>query len=366
MSAEESIKDKVCSFDKLYAAMNVCKGGVIWKDSVAGWCKNGAINCVRLSKALMNDTYKIDDYTRFTIYEPKKRDIVSTRFKDRVFQRSLCDNYLTKQISKSFIYDNGACLPGKGTDFARRRLVTHMQRFYREHQLNGYVLKCDITNYFGSTPHWVVKEKVFKLIDDDWVKERLGQIIDSFGTKETPDIGMGLGSQVTQLCMLAVLNDLDHALKEQKHIKHYVRYMDDFVLIHEDKEVLRECLKFIEEELAKLGLKLSKKKTQIFPITQAIHFLGHSYRLTESGKVVKRLLRNKLGHERRKLKRMVNLVRQGKMTPEKLDKCFTAWLAHATGNPSPERKGEQFICRVNDYYSVERMKEFYQSLRRDI
>lgn len=359
-----TVKDTVCSFENLYAAMEVCKNGVIWKDSVAGWYKNGAINCAKLERDLMNGTYKLEEYTRFTIFEPKKRDIVSTRFKDRVFQRSLCDNYLTEQLRKHFIYDNGACLVGKGTDFARRRLECHMQRFFRRHGREGYVLKCDITNFFGSTPHWVVKEKVFKLIDDEWVKQELERIIDSFGTPESPDIGMGLGSQVTQLCQLAVLNDIDHAIKERKRIKHYVRYMDDFILIHEDKQVLQDCLAFIGEELAKLGLKLSAKKTQIFPITQAIHFLGFSYRLTKKGKVVKRVLREKLSHERRKLKRLIHFVRDGRMTRGKIDSCFRAWLAHATREPSPHRKGTPFIGRSNDFFAIERMKRFYKSLWR--
>ena len=364
MKQGQSVKEIVCSFENLYAAMEVCKNGVIWKDSVAGWCKNGAINCAKLEQQLMDGTYQLDEYTRFTIYEPKKRDIVSTRFKDRVFQRSLCDNYLTDQLRKSFIYDNGACLVGKGTDFARQRLICHLQRFYRKHGLNGYVLKCDITNFFGSTPHSVVKEKVFKLVDDEWVIKQLERIIDSFGTPENPNVGMGLGSQVTQLCQLAVLNDVDHGIKEVKRIKHYVRYMDDFILIHEDKKVLADCLDYIRTELAKLGLRLSEKKTQIFPITQAIHFLGYSYRLTSSGKVVKKILRNKMSHERRKLKRLSNLVNDDRITKEKMDKCFAAWLAHATRNPSKKRKGTPFIGRTDDYFAIERMKCFYQSLWR--
>ncbi|MDO4562222.1 MAG: hypothetical protein Q4C12_00150 [Clostridia bacterium] len=175
-----AVRETACDFESLYNAMNVCKGDVMWKDSVAGWVKNGIINCAKLEEQLNTGTYSIDEYSRFTIFEPKKRDIVSTRFKDRVFQRSLCDTYLTKQITKSFIYDNGACLEDKGTEFARRRIIAHMQKFYRKHGRNGYVLKCDITNYFGSTPHSVVKDKVKMLCDDKWAYLELCRIIDSF------------------------------------------------------------------------------------------------------------------------------------------------------------------------------------------
>lgn len=357
-----TVQDTACDFENLYNAMLVCKGNVMWKDSVAGWVKNGIVNCAKLEEQLKNGTYDIDEYSRFTIYEPKKRDIVSTRFKDRVFQRSLCDTYLTEEISKSFIYDNGACLCGKGTEFARSRLISHLQRFFRKHGRNGYVLKCDITNFFGSTPHDVVKSKIRKLCKDDWAYSEVCRIIDSFGTKESPHVGMGLGSQATQLCQLAVLNDIDHGIKERYRIKHYVRYMDDLVLIHEDKEVLKIVLMYIRGEFESMGLKLSEKKTQIFPLTQPVHFLGFSLYLTETGKVVKKVLPEKISHERRKLKRMKNLVDNGIMTREKLDKCFEAWLAHATAEPSDRRKGQPFLGRSDDYFRIENMKRFYKSL----
>jgi hypothetical protein len=103
------LKEIVCSFNNLYAAMLKCKKGIMWKDSAAGFVKNGLVNCFILKDELLSGKYSIGKYTVFTITEPKKRVIVSTRIKDRVFQRSLCDNYLTKQVSKSFIYDNAAC-----------------------------------------------------------------------------------------------------------------------------------------------------------------------------------------------------------------------------------------------------------------
>lgn len=357
-----TVRETVCDFENLYNAMNVCKKGVLWKDSVAGWVKNGIINCAELEEQLRNGTYSIDAYSKFVIYEPKKRDIVSTRFKDRVFQRSLCDNYLTEQVTKSFIYDNGACLRNKGTEFARSRLVAHMQKFFRKHGRNGYVLKCDISNYFGSTPHSVVKEKLRKLCEDDWAYSEVCRIVDSFGTDDNPDVGMGLGSQTTQICQLTFLNDIDHGIKERKRIKHYVRYMDDFILIHEDKETLKDCLQYIREEMEKIGLKLSEKKTQVFPLTQTIHFLGFSFRLTDTGKVVKKVLPNKVSHERRKLKKMAGLVKEGRMTREKADECFAAWLAHASAEPSSERKGKPFIGRTDNYFMIENMKRYYKTL----
>ena len=340
------VKMTVCSFESLYAAMLKCKRGIMWKDSAAGFIKNGLVNCCILKDELLSGKYQIGKYTVFTITEPKRRVIVSTRIKDRVFQRSLCDNYLTENISKSFIYDNAACQVGKGTDFARNRLKCHLQRHYRKHGCAGYVLKCDISDYFGSTPHTVAFAAVQKRIEDCWTLEEVKRIINSFTQGTDPSKGMGLRSQVTQLIQLAVLDDLDHYIKETLHIKGYVRYMDDFILIHPDKEYLRFCREQIRDRLTALGLQLSKKKTHIFPVTQPLHFMGFSFRLTSSGKVVMRVLSKKVTRERRKLKKLVARCKAGLMSRKDVDECFKSWVAHAS-------KGDcyKLIASMTDYYN---------------
>ena len=342
------IKEKVCSFEELYKAMNLCKKDVMWKTSVAGWVKNGLVNCHKLNKQLLDGSYKIDKYSKFVITEPKRRDIVSTRMKDRVFQRSLCDNYLYHQLTKGLIYDNPACQIDKGTDFTRRRLSTHLQKYYRKHGKNGYVLQCDISGFFGNTRHSVAKSVVNERVDDAWVRSHVFKIIDSYGTKENPDMGMGLGSQVTQLVQLAVLDDLDHYIKEVLEIKHYVRYMDDFILIHHDKEHLNYSKKQIEKELLKIHLSLNQKKSQLFPIKNGIPFLGFTFYLTASGKIIKKILNSNVNNERRKLRKLKLLVDEGILSKEDVNKCYAAWKAHAKSG--------------NTYTLIRNMDKFYKSL----
>ena len=341
------LKEIVCSFDNLYAAMLKCKKGIMWKDSAAGFVKNGLVNCFILKDELLSGKYSIGKYTVFTITEPKKRVIVSTRIKDRVFQRSLCDNYLTKQVSKSFIYDNAACQVGKGTDFARNRLKCHLQRHYRKHGCKGYILKCDISDYFGSTPHSVAINAIRKRVPNEWAAGEVERIIKSFTQGADPSKGMGLGSQVTQLTELAVLDDLDHYIKEVLHIKGYVRYMDDFILIHENKAYLQYCREQIRRRLSALGLKLSKKKTHIFPITQPLHFMGFSFRLSRTGKVIMRVLPKKVVRERRRLKKLISRSKAGLMTPKSVNECFKSWVAHAS-------KGNcyKLIASMTEYYYI--------------
>lgn len=325
--------------------MHKCKKNVMWKDSVAGYVKNGLVNTYKLRKQLLNNTYKIDKYSVFTIYEPKKRQIVSTRMKDRVFQRSMCDNYLYAAITNTFIYDNCACQIGKGTKFARDRLTCHMQRYFKKHGTDGWVLQCDLSNYFGSTHHDLAKEATSSRVKNDWVNHHTDNIINSFNQGEDPNVGMGLGSQITQLTQLAVLDKMDHLIKERLGIKQYIRYMDDFILIHHDKEYLKYCLGEINKYIKRLGLKLSPKKTQIFPLKQGIKFLGFTFHLTETSKVIKKLTKENITHERRKLKRMKKLVDEGILTKEHVDECYTSWKAHAKqGNT------HNLILSMNRFY----------------
>lgn len=348
---EDTLKEIVCDFSSLYSSMHKCKKNVMWKDSVAGWVKNGLVNTHKLRKQLMDDTYKIDKYNIFTIYEPKKREIVSTRMKDRVFQRSLTDHYLYDTVTASFILDNCACQIGKGTDYARKRLKIQMQRYFKQNGIEGYVGSGDLKDYFGSTPHDVACEKVTRNIKNEWVKGHAEKIVRSFNQGKDPNVGLGLGSQITQLSQLSVLNGMDHLIKEKLKIKHYIRYMDDFHLIHNDKEYLKYCFSEIEKYLNALKLNLNKKKTQIFPLRQGIKFLGFRFMLTDTGKVLMMLKKENVSHERRKLKRMSALVAQGKMTKEQVDACYESWKAHAS-------KG-------NTYKLLQNMDKFYNDLWRD-
>lgn len=334
------VKDLVCSFDSLYRAMKVCRKDVGWKDSVTRFTNDGLRSVYRLKSSLLDGSYKIDSYYIFNICEPKLRKIIATKLKDRVFQRSLCDNYLTEALTKGFIYDNFACIEGKGPDLARERLECHSQRYYRKYGAEGYVLTCDIKDYFGSTPHSTAKSAVKERVDNEWVYEHVCRIIDSFGTKENPDTGMGLGSQVTQLIQLAVLDDLDHYIKEQLRIKYYLRYMDDFPLIHRSKEYLRYCLEMIKRKLKKLGLTLNEKKTQILKLSQGIRFLGFKFVLTDTGKVVKTLLKSNTKRRKRKIKKYKILYDKGLMTKEKVDMTDVGWEAHAEkGDTAQVRRG---------------------------
>lgn len=339
--------EKVISFGALYEGLEKARRNVMWKDSVSGYSLDGLENTLRLQQELRDGTYRISDYQRFMIHEPKEREIVATRIRDRQFQRSLCDNVLYDEMTRGFIHDNCACQRGKGVDFALDRMNAHLQRYYRKHGSSGWVLRCDIRRYFPETPHEVAKEAIRKRVKDPRCCLAAEEIVDSFGG----DRGIGLGSQVSQLVELSVLDPIDHYIKERLRIKHYVRYMDDFILIHEDRAALESAKRVIAEKVNALGLEMNRK-TQISPLKNGIRFLKWRFILTDSGRVIRRISRQSVAKERRKLKKLAGKIRRGEIPEEYLWTSFQSWRANA-------RRG-------NAGRQIYEMEKLYNQLKEEI
>lgn len=138
---------KTIDLDNLYEASQEVRRGVNWKDSVIGFQANIIPNLVRLRKEILDGAYKIRPYKEFNVYEPKKRKIEATCHRDRVVQRSLCNNYLYDALTRHFIYDNSANQKGKGTDFARDRFKCLLHRYWQKNGPNGYCAYVDIHHF---------------------------------------------------------------------------------------------------------------------------------------------------------------------------------------------------------------------------
>ena len=164
----EPIKyEEAIDFEHLYESAIKCKSTVIWKESTSHYMLNVVREIDRLNEKLSTGTYVPREPNQFTITNPKERHIISIPFVDRVYQRSLNDNILYPVMTKSLIYDNCACQTGKGTDFARNRLKTHLGRFYRKYKLEGYVLQIDIHKYYPSMSHDYIEGLFKKKLDKD-------------------------------------------------------------------------------------------------------------------------------------------------------------------------------------------------------
>ena len=290
----------VFSYGNLYRAYRRCRKGVSWKASVQRYITNAPLNVLNTFELLHTNKYKSPGFNEFDLYERgKHRHIKSTTMSERVVQRCLCDNSLVPILTRTFIYDNGACMKNKGYDFAIRRLTQHLHEHYRKNGTEGYILLYDFSKFFDNISHEVVKKVIRKEISDERLLKILDHFIDAFG-----DIGLGLGSQVSQVLSLATANRLDHFVKERLHIRGYGRYSDDGYLIHSSKEYLKECLRQIRTICNELGITINEKKTQIVKLTHGFTWLKVRFFITEKGRIVKKICKRNVTKARQKLKKM--------------------------------------------------------------
>ena len=353
-------EEEIIGFEALYESMGKCQKGVLWKDSVAHFVLNGIEETLKLENQLKTDTYRARKPTKIQITCPKKREAVCIAFRDRVYQRSLNDNAIYPALTKNFIQENFACQKGKGTDSARDKLVEFMRDAYRKYGMHVYVLQCDITGYYPNMRHDVGKRPFKKSLDDN-IYKRAETVLDS---QYGGEVGYNPGSQMVQLAGISVLDPLDHYTKEGLDIERYIRYMDDFLLIHPDREYLEYCRAQIEFMLQEDGFSLNKKKTRIYPISEGVKFLGFVFKLTGTGKVLRLIDPDNVKRERRKLRRAVAKAKRGEITKKKVDQMFESWKAHALGSKKKhvKEKKKRHNSKNNTHKVVMRMEQYYKKL----
>lgn len=313
--------EKITSFENLYRAFKAAKSGKGYRKSSASFDVEALSKIHNLKTLLETKKYEVSEYNSFYVYEPKKRLIDAGTFVDKIVQHSLCDNVLLPKLSDVFIRNNFAGQIGKGTTFGLQTLREHMKDFYRENGMNGYILKADVTKFFYSIDHEILKRKLCEYFDDSDVLWLCNKIIDS-----TKNPGLPLGNQSSQVFGLLYLNDIDYLITKEFGIERYGRYMDDFYLIHNNKAELKEMQKAIECEVSKLQLSLNGK-TQIMPFKQGIRFLGfHTY--VFNGNVISRVVNENKRNALRKYRRMSKLVQEGKLSNSKLTNSLQSYKNH--------------------------------------
>lgn len=276
--------EDVFTFKHLYDSAKKCCNGVRWKTSTQNFESELLLNVKKIKTQLSSGKFKSKGFHNFTIKERgKEREIKSVHITERAVQKCLCDYYLMPLFKTTFIYDNSACMKGKGTVFAIKRLKRHIHRFWQENGSNkGYILLLDIKSFFNSINHQKLIEIVGKKVKDEKLLKLYAYLVNCFGG----ECGLGLGSQISQISASIYLNGLDHYVKDEKREKYYGRYMDDAYIICKDKDELKTLMLEIQKILECLKLRLNLKKTQIYSLEKGFTFLKRRFRLFTNGKFV--------------------------------------------------------------------------------
>lgn len=317
--------ENIFTFENLFAAHEKCRMGKQHKRGTIMMELELGQNIKKLVTDLITRKYKLGKYHEFKIYDPKERTIKALPYKDRVVQMCFCKNAIEPRLENRLIYDNAASRKGRGTDFATRRFHNFMKAsFVTTGGNNAYFLKCDISKYFPSINHDILLSQLRRAgfdPDEMWFLELIIRSHDQ-------TCGVPLGNQTSQWFALLYLNEIDRLIKEKLQVKHYVRYMDDFVLIHEDKVFLQKCKTEIERACAdKLKLRLNTK-TQIGKLKNGVDFLGFNHKLTDTGKITKKLRSSARIRQRQYLKNIERFYLNDIVDDEYLDTRRAAFRAH--------------------------------------
>ncbi len=262
--------DAICSMDNLKAAHKNAKKGKGWYQEVKQVDSNPEYYLGLLQNMLINKTYHTSEYQTFYKTEGNKKRLIYKLpyFPDRICQWAVLQ-VIEPILLRNFTADTYSAIPGRGIHLCFYRLQEAMQKDVKGSQ---YCLKIDAKQYYPSIDHAILKEKYRRLFKDDDLLWLLDEVIDS-----TPgEAGIPIGNYLSQYSGNFYLSAFDHWIKEVKGVKHYFRYMDDIVILHESKEYLHRLRKEIDEYFhTKLKLTI-KENWQVFPtFKRGLDYVGY-------------------------------------------------------------------------------------------
>lgn len=280
-----NLYEKVIDYENLWQAYLNARKGKRFRGEVLEFSHNVEENLIQIQNELIWKTYEVGKYREFYVYEPKKRLIMALPFKDRVVQWAIY-RVLEPILDKQYIYDSYGCRKGKGTQKAADRVQYWERKLVRSHK-KPYYLKLDISKYFYRVDHDVLMSILRRKIKDKDLLWLLEKIIRSettdfgvnlgdhhFEEERIGGMGMPIGNLTSQLFANLYLNELDQYAKHEMKLRYYIRYMDDILILHEDKQELHRVLMEIDAYLnTYLKLQLNNK-TAIRPIKDGVEYVG--------------------------------------------------------------------------------------------
>jgi retron-type reverse transcriptase len=331
MKTYKNLYKKVCSFDNLFLAFKKARRGKSKKNYVLNFELNLQKNLKCLQDDLINKTYYPSSLKKFIIRDPKTRTIHSSIFRDRIVHHAII-NILNPIYEKIFIYDSFASRKNKGTQEAIKRFEFFVRKVssngkliknsFNNNSIRGYVLKADFKHYFDSVNQEVLIKILRKKIDDENLIDLIKLILDNFEISK--GVGMPLGNYTSQFFANVYLNELDYYVKNVLKAQYYIRYVDDFVILHKNKKRLEYFLDHINNFLPCLKIKLHPDKTNIYALRNGTTFLG--YRIFYHYRLLKE--RN-IRHFMRKLEENIRLYKNKEISKEQLESRIKGWEGYA-------------------------------------
>ncbi len=320
----------IANFQALHAAWRKAVRGKRRKPGAAALTANLEKELLRLERELRDHSYRPGTYVEIAVRDPKPRLVSAAPFRDRVVHHALCA-IVAPVFERGFIDHSYANRAGKGT----HRAVSQYERWRDRHQ---HVLRCDIYRYFPAIDHAVLKGLFRRRVgcpDTLWL---LDTIVDGSNPQEPVDAyypgddlftpfdrrrGLPIGNLTSQFMANLYLDGLDHFVTEVLRAP-YLRYVDDFVLFHDDPAVLAAWQDRITVWLHGRRLRLHPRKTVILPSREPATFLGYDLWPDR-----RRLPEANIRRFRNKLRGLRDRWRAGSVGRQDIEARIQSWIAHA-------------------------------------
>ena len=233
----------------------------------------------------------------FVVTRPKPREVWAAAFEDRVVHH-LLHRKIAPRFERAFIADTCACIAGRGTLYAARRLDSKVRAATAHWTRRAFYLKADLANFFPSIDKRILGDLLAARIPEPWWRSLALQVLhhdprpdaDVRGARDRLALiprekslfgqpahrGLPIGNLSSQFGANVYLDQLDQFVKHRLRARHYVRYVDDFILLHDDPAQLNAWLREIEAFVEqRLHVRVNPRKTILQPIERGVDFCGH-------------------------------------------------------------------------------------------
>lgn len=383
MTGTKNLFNSICSMDNLYRAYQNAKSGKGWYKEVKQIEKRPFYYLAGLQYMLKNHLFKTSEYEIFILNEgKKKRDVYKLPFfPDRIAQWAILQ-VIEPFLVANMTTDTYSAIPGKGI----QPIVNDLRGCYKTKIIDGkkksvwvpsillsdeentrYCYKIDLHHYYQSINHEVLKQKFRKVFKDPELLWLLDEIADSINTateedlielslsgeiEVDPNTGIPIGNYMSQYSGNFYLSSFDHWVKEELHVKHYYRYMDDVVIFASSKEELHEIHRKVTAYTRDYLHLNIKGNYQIFPTkVRGVDFVGYRF----FGEYT--LLRKSTAINFKRKMRACRKKMENNIPPTYSEWCsfnsYKGWLGNCDSYRLSKKYIEPLIDYMQDYYEKE-------------
>ena len=285
------------AFEALVQAYLDCRASKRNTASALAFEERLEANLIELHAELCSGHYRPGRSICFVITRPKPREVWAAEFRDRIVHHLLY-NQVAHRFHNGFVAGSSACIPGRGTLYAAKLLEAHVRSITQNWSRPAHYLKLDLSNFFVAIDKGILFAQLAKRIHEPWwlalartiLFHDPRQNVELRGTPELlarvpahkslfnapADTGLPIGNLSSQFFANVHLDALDQFCKHQVKACHYVRYVDDFILLHASPQWLHQAHQRIQAWLPeRLGAHLNPTKTILQPVDRGIDFVGH-------------------------------------------------------------------------------------------